>query len=318
LFQTRYDVLVPSELGYSLPAENLRSDAQMGGEASLAYSGNINDIEFGIGGNVSYSRSRALNRYKPRYANSWDHYRNTGESEDRWTGIFWGYQVAGQFESQEQINDYPVNIDGQGNRTLLPGDLIYKDLNEDGKIDDYDQRPIGYPRDRNPMINFGLNFSAAYKGFDFKADFSGGAGYSFLAENELRNPYQNTGNLLKAIYDDRWRRQDPFNMDSPWIAGKYPALRFNEGGHSNNNRQSDFWLINAKYLRARTLEIGYTVPESILTRVKVKRARVYVNAYNLFSIDNVAHLGVDPEVMDTNGLQYPQNKFVNLGVNLSF
>jgi TonB-linked SusC/RagA family outer membrane protein len=316
LFQNRYDVLVPSELGYTLPAENLRSDAQMGAEASLAYSGNYNGIDFGVGGNVSYSRSRSLESYKPRFENSWHEYRTS--AEDRWGGIFWGYQIDGQFESQEQINNYPVNIDGQGNRTLLPGDLIYKDLNEDGKIDGYDERPIGFPRDRNPMINFGLNFSAAYKGFDFKADFSGGAGYSFLAEHELRNPYQNTGNLLKAIYDDRWRREDPFNMDSPWVAGRYPALRFNEGGHSNNNRQSDFWLINAKYLRARTLEVGYTVPEGILNRAKIKRARIYVNAYNLFSIDNVAHLGVDPEVMDTNGLQYPQNKFVNLGVNLSF
>jgi hypothetical protein len=84
------------------------------------------------------------------------------------------------------------------------------------------------------------------------------------------------------------------------------------------NRTSDFWLINVKYLRARTMEVGYTLPEGLLTRIKIKKARFYVNSYNLFSLDNVGHLGVDPEVVDTNGLQYPQNKFVNLGVNLSF
>lgn len=316
LLQQRYDVLVPSELGYGLPAENLRSDAQVGGEFSLAYNGTARDVNFRVGGNVSYSRGRNLESYKPRFANSWDNYRNS--SEDRWTGQVWGYQIDGQFQSQEQINNHPVNVDGQGNRTLLPGDLIYKDLNGDGKIDDYDQRPIGYSRTGNPILNFGLHFAADYKGFDVKADFSGGAGYSYIAEWEMRIPYQNTGNLLRNIYEDRWHRADPFNMDSPWVAGHYPALRFNDGGHSSFNRTSDFWLTNVKYLRARTLELGYTLPEGLLTRIKIKRARVYANAYNLFSLDNVGHLGLDPEVMDTNGLQYPQNKFVNLGVNLSF
>jgi len=316
LTQPRYDVLVPSELGYGLPPENLQTDAQMGGEASLAYNGTARGVEFSIGGNVSYSRHRFLESYKPRFANSWNNYRSSGE--DRWTGIFWGYETAGQFQSQEEINNYPVNIDGQGNKTLLPGDLIYKDLNEDGKIDGYDERPIGYPRDRNPMINFGLNLSASYKGFDLRADFSGGAGYSFLPEWELRVPFQNGGQVAKVLYDDRWHRQDPFNLDSPWVPGKYPALRFNQGGLSSVTRQSDFWLTNARYLRARTIELGYSLPESLLQRVKIQRARIYVNGYNLFAIDNVHQFGVDPEVMDTNGLQYPQNKFVNLGVNLSF
>ena len=107
-------------------------------------------------------------------------------------------------------------------------------------------------------------------------------------------------------------------MESAWVAGHYPALRFNNRDQSSVNRTSDFWLINVKYLRARTIEVGYTLPEGLLNRIKVKKARVYANSYNLFSLDNVDHLGLDPEVMDTNGLQYPQNTFVNLGVNLSF
>lgn len=187
LFQTRYDVLVPSELGYTLPAENLRSDAQMGGEGSIAYSGEMGEVQFSLGGNASYSRGKNIESYKPTWGNSWDNYRTS--SENRWDGTFWGYQIVGQFQSQDDINNYPVNIDGQGNKTLLPGDLIYEDINDDGKIDGYDERPIGYARDRNPAVNFGLNFTAAYKGFDFRADFSGGAMYSYVAEWELRNPY---------------------------------------------------------------------------------------------------------------------------------
>lgn len=316
LFQTRYDVLVPSELGYTLPAENLRSDAQVGGEAALAYNGKIREVQFSIGGNVSYSRSRNLSSYKPRFGNSWDNYRNS--IEDRWSGTYWGYEVAGQFQSQEEINNYPVNIDGQGNKTLLPGDLIYRDINNDGVINDYDQRPIGYPRDRNPTVNIGLNISASWKGFDLRADFSGGTMYSYNQGWEMRWPYQNTGNLLAQFYNDRWHRADPFNLDSEWIPGTYPALRFNDGGHSNYNRNSDWWLTNVRYLRMRTMEIGYTLPEALLAKVKIKRARLYVNTFNLFSIDNVSKLGVEPEIMDENGLQYPQNRLVNIGTNLSF
>ena len=77
-------------------------------------------------------------------------------------------------------------------------------------------------------------------------------------------------------------------------------------------------LHNARYLRARTLELGYIVPASILSHVKIQRARVYFNVYNLFSIDNLKQYNVDPEVSDDNGLQFPQNKVVNVGVNISF
>jgi hypothetical protein len=218
----------------------------------------------------------------------------------------------------DEINNYTVNNDGQGNKTMLPGDLIYKDVNGDGKIDGYDERPIGFPRDRNPILNFGFNLSFAYAGFDFKADMSGGSMYSYNQEWEMRNAYQNTGNLLKVFYDDRWHRENPLDLNSPWISGKFPALRFNDSGHSNNNKNSSFWLTNMTYLRMRTMELGYTLPKTLTDKVNIQKVRFYVNTYNLFSFDQLKKLGVEPEIMDTNGLQYPQNRLVNLGVNLSF
>jgi len=87
---------------------------------------------------------------------------------------------------------------------------------------------------------------------------------------------------------------------------------------SNYNKNSTFWTTNLKYLRARTIEIGYSLPKTLLSRVNIKKTRFYLNAYNLFSIDNTAEYGLDPEIVDGNGLQYPQNKVVNVGVNLSF
>jgi len=312
----KYDVLVPSEIGYSLPKENLNSDAISGLEASINYDGKVGQITYTVGGNVSYAREKFMNSYKPRFNNSWDNYRNS--SENRYTGIYWGYENIGQFQSVEQINNYPINNDGQGNKTMLPGDLMYKDVNGDGKIDGYDERPIGFPRDRNPILNFGINISMAYKGFDLKADFSGGSMYSYNQNWEMRNPYQNTGNLLKAFYEDRWHRADPLDLNSAWIPGKYPALRFNDGGHSNYNKNSSYWLTNMQYIRLRTFEVGYTLPKNLTEKAKLQKVRFYVNTYNLFSLDKLIKLGVEPEIMDENGLQYPQNKLVNLGINLSF
>lgn len=312
----KYDVLVPSELGYSLPKENLNSDAVMGAEASINYDGKVGELTYTVGGNISFAREKFLSSYKPRFNNSWDNYRYS--SEGRWTGMYWGYEVIGQFQSFDEINNYTVNNDGQGNKTMLPGDLMYKDENGDGVINEYDQRPIGYPRDRNPILNFGFNVSASYKNFDFKADFSGGSMYSYNQQWEMRSPFQNTGNLLKNFYEDRWHRVDPLDLNSEWVSGQYPALRFNNGDHSNYNKNSSFWLTNMSYLRLRTMELGYTLPKTLAEKAKLQKVRFYVNTYNLFSFDKLRKLGVEPEIMDENGLQYPQNRLVNLGVNLSF
>jgi TonB-linked SusC/RagA family outer membrane protein len=314
LLGRKYDIQVPSELGYSLPDENVNSDSQRGWEGALTYNGKSGDISYSFGGNVSFSRSKFVASYKPIFNNSLDQYRSS--SEGRYNNIFWGFETVGQFQSQEQINEYPVNVDGQGNRTLLPGDLIYKDINGDNVINDYDVRPIGYTESGQPNLNYGLNFSVSWKGISFNADFSGGAMYSWNQNWEQRWAYQNDG-ALNSIFLDRWHRADPYDLNSAWIPGKYPALRYNDGGHSNYNKNSTFWLHNVKYLRARTIELGYSLPKSVLKKIKMQRARVYINGYNLFSIDNLKKFGVDPEIADGNGLQYPQNKFVNVGVSLS-
>ncbi|RAV99246.1 TonB-dependent receptor [Pseudochryseolinea flava] len=318
LTDSKREVVIPHELGYELPAENLNSDIQRGGEVALNYNGSYGDLTYRIGGNFSYSRRKDDYIYKERdqFGNSLQYYRdaNTG----RWTGIQWGYHVVGQFKSVEEINDYAVDIDGRGNTTLLPGDFIYEDVNGDGLINNYDERPIGYARGSTPIVNFGFSMSLMYKGFDFTADFSGGALSSYEQNWEMRWPYQNTGNLLRSMYDDRWHRADPLDPESPWVAGKNPALRFNDPNHSNYNKSSDWWMVNQRYIRLRTMELGYTVPTSLSERVRISKARVYVSTYNLFSIDNVKDYGIDPEIWDENGLQYPQNKIINVGFNLTF
>src|SRR5260221_1459907 len=142
LLGNKNDVVVPAELGYTLPQENTNSYAQYGEELSLNYNGRIGQFTFNVGGNVSFTRSKFLHSYNPVFNNSLDQYRNS--AENRYQNLDWGYTVIGQFKSMAEIQGYKVDIDGQGNRTLLPGDLIYKDYNGDGKIDGNDDRPIGF------------------------------------------------------------------------------------------------------------------------------------------------------------------------------
>lgn len=312
---TKNDVLLPREVGYDLAQQNINSDAQYGEEGSLSYSGKAGRVNYSIAGNLSYTRSEFLNSYNPLFFNSIDQYRNSGEQ--RFTDKDWGYICIGQFTSMDQINSYKVDIDGQGNRTLLPGDLIYKDVNGDGKINGLDQRPISYAYGAQPTINFGFSISAAYNGFDFHADFSGASGFSWYQNWEQRWAFQNNGNL-NAIFEDRWHRANIYDPNSAWIPGKYPANRYNPGfGHSDYSTQSTFWLHNVTYFRARTIELGYSIPHSVLDRAKIQSARIYINGYDLFSIDNLSQYGVDPETVDDNGLQFPQNRVINVGINLS-
>lgn len=315
---SKYDVLLPSELGYDLPQENLAEskDKVEGIEGSLSYHGKVNTVNFSVSANLSYARTSTVSTYKPKFFNSLDEYR--GSQEGRPQNLYWAYIMIGQFTSQQQINDYPVNIDGQGNRTLLPGDFIYKDIDGNGVINDNDTRPLGWGVGRDPIINGGLNLALDWKGLDFHMDFSVGGGYSFVRNWEMRWPYQNGGALQDLFYNDHWHHEDIYDVNSPWIAGKYPAIRFNDGGHSDYNKTSSFWLTNVKYIRCRTLEVGYTLPQSWLEKVKISKARFYVNGNNLFSIDNMHDFGIDAEIMDDNGLTYPQSKFINVGVNLSF
>lgn len=311
----RYDVRLPDEVGYSLPVENLESDAHRGIEGALTYTGRVNDqIQFKIGANATLSRWRFLERYKPRYGNSWDEYRTA--VEDRWAWIQWGYEAVGQFQSQEEIDNYPINNDLQGNRTQLPGDLKFKDVNGDQIINDMDQRPIGYGLGRNPYLSFGLNGEVSYKGLSMSFTFAGASLQSYNRNWELRYPFPNNGTSPDYLFEDNWRRVDPYNADSEWISGTYPAIR-NDWGHPNYSRPSTFWMVNIQYIRLRNLEIGYNLPNSLLEKFGIDNLRVYANGTNLFSIDNTRQYGIDPEIIPENALVYPQQRLFNFGFNLT-
>lgn len=310
----RYDVLLPSEVGYSLPNENLNKQAYVGTEAMATWTDHIGDFNYRVSGNITFSRYRNIESYKPRFSNSWDEYRNS--SEDRWGGIYWGYQAIGQFQSEEEIKNYPVNLDGQGNTTLLPGDLIYKDVNNDGVINGMDERPIGFPEGWAPILSFGGNIGLEWKGIDLNIDFSGGAMQGWRQNYELTNAYHNGGNSPAYLLEDRWHRLDLYDPESEWVPGRYPAIR--NGEFAYNNKNSDFWLHNVHYLRISNLEIGYSLPTWMLKPIHAQKVRIYGSVSNLCSFDNVHQYGIDPEITAAAAVVYPQQRTFLVGFNVTF
>lgn len=310
----RYDVLLPAEVGYTLPSENLESDSHRGVEGIISYTGKLSEMTFSLSANATMSRLKITERYKPRFGNSWNEYRT--DQEGRWANINWGYEVVGRFESQEQINNHPVNIDGQGNRNLLPGDFIYKDVNGDGLINGMDERPIGYSEGANPYMSFGINGSMNYKGFDLFFGFAGASMQTFNRNWELRYPFQNNGTSPNYMFEDRWHREDLYNSDSEWAPGHYPAIR-RFGADHLYNRKNTFWLTNVNYMRLRNLELGYRLSPATLDKVGLTALRVYVSGTNLFSFDNVKDFGIDPEIGAANGLVYPQQRLLTIGFSVT-
>jgi TonB-linked SusC/RagA family outer membrane protein len=308
--ENRYDVLLPSEVGYALPEENLESEATRGVEGILTFSDRAGLVDYSLGVNATLARERVLDQYKPRYGNSWDRYR-TG-IEDRWSNVAFGYEVTGQFRSMDEIEEHPVNIDGQGNRTLLPGDLIYKDVNGDGIINGLDERPIGFAINTNPLLAFGANGSVGYGGVSLSVDLAGGTMYSYNQNLEMKFPFQADHNSPEWMLVDRWHRADPYDDNSQWIPGRYPPIRRGLTSHASY-RNSTFWRTNVTYLRLKRVELGYNLPDRLESVLRLSNSRIYLSGSNLHSFDNLGHIMLDPEVAFDSGLRYPPQRVLTIG-----
>jgi len=329
---SRYDVLIPTEVGYTLPNANLNGDKTQGFDGQITYTGKAGQLTYSLGTNFTLARTENTTIYKPRYGNSYDQWRNG--VANRWSGNptsntpvgpTFGHHIIGQFTSQAQINSYPVNIDGQGNRTLLPGDFIYEDYNHDGVINALDEKPIGYAQGALPYFNYGLNGFLGYKNFTLNLDFSGATMQTFFRDFELKYPFQNGGNSAQFLLTDVWHKADVTDNNSAWVPGTYPSIRVNSNGLSIFTvpaggaaaANNDFWLTNVHYIRLRDAILGYSIPPAITKKFGINGLRVYVEGANLFSFDNVSKFQIDPEISSTNGLVYPQQRIYTVGFNLS-
>jgi TonB-linked SusC/RagA family outer membrane protein len=311
-------ISLPGTFGSLMPQENLNSDRTKGFEIELKHRNKINDFSYSVTGNLAMTRT--MTRYSERTpsGNSYDNWRNN--TNNRYNDIWFGLGAAGRYESYEQIATSPINV----GLDVLPGDYIYEDWNGDGVIDDNDKHPIGTIsnagaaelRDKRnyPLMNFGMTLSAQYKGFDLSLLLQGSAMSNVAYGEQLATPLMWGGNAVEMLLD-RWRAvdpyRDPYDPNNEWIAGRYPY------GGKAPDANSGFGIQNGAYLRLKTIELGYNLPKNWIGKIDLSTVRVYVNAYNLFTITGVE--GMDPErPTELYGQMYPLNRTVNFGLNVEF
>lgn len=307
LLAYRYQSL-PNTFGSSLPQENLNSDDYRGFEITLGHTNQIQDFRYSVKGNISFTRIKNVYIEQADPVNSyryWKDYRS-----ERWQNLEYGYKCVGQFQNQEEINNWAVQ-DGAGNTTLSPGDLKYQDFNGDGVIDSYDEQPIG--RSDKPEIYFGLDLSANWRGFDFSLLMQGATNYARYLDGAMGSALFNGSSALKDFMD-RWHRADLYDPTSEWIPGKYPSTY--SSGKPSNLRKSTFNLIDSYYLRVKNIELGYTFPRKWIGKSGISDLRVYVSGNNILTFTNLPY--GDPEAPSRDRILYPQLKIWNVGVNLTF
>lgn len=312
---------LPGTVGATMPQENLDSRRTQGIEGILTYKERFGKLGLTISGNAAFERTQNLHITEGAQGNQYQQWRN-GQS-NRYTGMVWGTDYAGQYTSYDQIYNSKTN-NGGGNNTVLPGDYYMQDWNGDGVINGDDYHPIAVQD--LPLINYGLTIGANYKGFDFTALFAGAAGVWTEYGEQLGEPLMYGRSALTKFLDS-WHTVNPddnvYDPNTQWIAGKYPSMGYAYG----NIQRSTKGIVNASYVRLKTIELGYSLPHRWMDKVRVKNCRIYANAYNLFTITGLDD-GVDPEHPGSfpdasfdqalGGYKYPLNRTFNVGGTITF
>jgi TonB-linked SusC/RagA family outer membrane protein len=309
------NISLPNTFGGTLPEENLNSDRVRGIEFAIAHNNAIGDFQYNIEGNFNFGRTMNVYIERGPFVNSMDKWRNG--SANRWSDIVWGYDLEGQFLNEEEIVFAPIQNGDLGNTRELPGDFRYKDANGDGVIDGNDNIPLFWGG--NPKIHYGLTLSASWKGFDMNALLQGSANYSVRFTHAYATLFWAEGNHPAYFYD-RWHKADPYNADSEWVPGNWPASRLVQDIGAMY-AESPAWRKDASYARLKSLELGYTLAPSLLKHVGLNNVRVYINGHNLFTITDPYVKSFDPEKIEgalNTGWVYPLTKSYNLGLNVRF
>lgn len=264
-----------------------------GTEIGVDYDKKIGDVRFNIGGKFTLAKNKIVEmNEQPR---PHDYLRRTGKSVDQ---IF-GYQAIGYFVDQADIDKSPIQQFGQ----VKPGDIKYKDVNGDGLINENDMIAMGYNLTL-PEIYYSFNLGFEWKGIGFSALFQGVSNYTAqLTTESLYSPLINNTTISNYYYQNRWTPQTP-NARFPRLTTESVA---------NNLERSSVWLADRSFLKLRHCEVYYKLPESVLGKIKMKNAKLYVRGVDLLCFD---HIDIsDPEAM---GAVYPANRSINVGFSFGF
>lgn len=303
IFMTRN--YLPQIIGVSnsqQPSANIGKVRSTGVDGNIAYTEKIGQVNLTVRGNFTYSKSKIL-----EYDEQYSHYaysRNSGFRVDQARGLI----ALGLFKDYDDIRYSPDQSALKGDFEIAPGDIKYKDVNGDGKINDNDIVPIGSTTKPNLIYGFGI--SAQWKGFDFNVLFQGVGESSFFINGFTVYPFSegSWGNILTDVVGNYWSLGK--NED---IHAKYPRLTY--GNNSNNNRASTYWLRDGSYLRLKNLEIGYTLPKAFVSKMHIQNVRFYFMATNLLTFSEFDLW--DPELGSSNGQQYPLSRTFTLGMTIN-
>ena len=225
-------------------------------------------------------------------------------------GTVWGYQCLGYFRDAADIASSP-NQSGVGK--AIPGDLKYADLNGDGIISEKDKIPMAHPL--VPEVNIAYTLNITYKNFDFSLLVQGVTNmtYSFSG----RGVQDWNGNAQRYGWKNYFEiNQYAWTPDKQSNGGDIRFPRLHVDGISGNNEPSTYWLLDYWYVRIKNFEMGYTLPKRMTKSIGLEKLRIYFNASNLATWDNMPFKYFDPEAAST--LSHPIYINYNLGLNITF
>lgn len=262
---------------------------------------------YGVTASVTYAKNRYL-RF-PDSPNIPEWQKVTGKS------VFasYGWVADGLYRSEEEID----NSAWYGSRPNL-GDIKYKDLNGDGKIDSQDRARIG--RNNRPELTFGLNLSAEWRGFDLSAQFVGGALFDISLTGTYYNGYDDntiwTQTFKEGANSPLYLVENAYSIDNP--NGTFPRITTGTLSHGGDNGlASTFWFRDGKYLRLKSTQLGYSFPRQWIRKAGMENLRIFAEGSNLFTISGLPD-GIDPESPGVNNGYYPQQRTFMGGVTVTF
>mgnify|MGYP000085847303 FL=1 len=316
-YEYRFDIITdmngdgimgyPDIVGKDAALQNLGEVSNRGVDVELNWNDKIGkDFRYYIRPNLTFSRNRLEYKAEVARKNSWR--KETGNRlYENFVYVF-DHFVANQDEA-DRLNKIGYQPWGQ----LIPGDVVYKDLDRNGVIDDEDRTAMGNPR--SPELMFGIPFGFQYKNFDFSVLLQGATNTSILLNGAAVFDFpqfeQDKIGRVKKMHLDRWTPETA-------ATAKYPALHY--GTHDNNkNGNSSLFLYDASYLRLKNVEIGYNVSPNWLRKFHVQQARIYVQGLNLLTFDKLGDVDIDPETKSGDGASwYPIQKVFNFGIDITF
>ena len=303
LIQKQGSTAQSSGISNLLPPVNLGKVENIGYEFKIGYNGKAGDLTYNVSVNGGYAKNKVI--FWDEAPGAPDYQLATGHSFGTSGFDFLAYLYDGVFRDQKDIAVNTLDYSAATSK-LLPGDMKFKDINGDGKINGLDR--VRIDQNRDPTFTGGINIEMKYKNFDLSILLQGATGGLLLFNVNETGDF---GNYLKYSYDNRWSVENPSSID-PRLANRGNTYYTNNGQNFGSNT---YFYRPSDYIRLKNIEVGYNF-EALTKQLGISRLRVYFNALNLFTVDKMKIW--DPESTSGNGQYYPQARILNTGIRVTF